>query len=323
MEFNQIVGNGNAVRTLQKASNGGPLNHAYLLHGTKGTGKRTLARIFAEGIFCRGEEHPCGSCSACLKVEKGIHPDLMVVQKPEGKVNILVEQVRFLREQVYVRPNESRHRVIIIEESESMNLSAANALLKVLEEPPSYVVFILTANNISALPETIVSRCLCLEMQEVSLHQAEKWLLSRYPDGEAGMLENALSYGNGNLGRSSAYMEEESCREGFQRALSVARSLTTEREYDILEALSPFDGDKEGFLQLLTDLDAVMAQVAAVGAGSVNLREALALAQKIRPMQAVHIHELVDEIRFKILYNGNSTLMQNLFCARLKTIMER
>lgn len=323
MEFNRIVGNKNAVRTLQKASNGGPLNHAYLLHGTKGTGKRTLARIFAQAILCRGEEHPCGNCSACLKVEKGVHPDLMVVQKPEGKANILVEQVRSLREQVYVRPNESEHRVIIIEESESMNLSAANALLKVLEEPPPYVVFILTANNISALPETIASRCLCLEMQEVSLHQAEKWLLSRYPDEEAATLENALSYGNGNLGRSIAYMEEESYREGFQRALSVARSLTTEREYDILQALSPFDGDKDGFLQLLTDLDAVMAQVAAVGAGSVNLREAAALAQKIRPMQAVHIHELVDEIRLKILYNGNCTLMQNLFCARLKTIMER
>ena len=323
MEFNRIIGNGNAIRTLQNAANGGPLNHAYLLHGTKGTGKRTLARIFAEAILCRGENRPCGSCAACLKVEKGIHPDLMVVQKPEGKANILVEQVRSLREQVYIRPNESEHRVVIIEESETMNLSAANALLKVLEEPPAYVVFILTANNISALPETIASRCLCLEMQEVSLYQAEKWLLAHYPDGEAAMLEGALSYGNGNLGRSIAYMEEESCREKFDRALLVARSLTTEREYDILEALSPFDGDKDGFLQLLTDLDAVMAQVAAAGTGSANLRQAAALAQKIRPMQAVHIHELMDEIRLKILYNGNGTLLQNLFCARLKTIMER
>ena len=123
--------------------------------------------------------------------------------------------------------------------------------------------------------------------------------------------------------QSIAYMEEESCREKFDRALLVARSLTTEREYDILEALSPFDGDKDGFLQLLTDLDAVMAQVAAAGTGSANLRQAAALAQKIRPMQAVQIHELMDEIRLKILYNGNGTLLQNLFCARLKTIMER
>lgn len=323
MKFSDILSNGNAIRTLQNAANGSSLNHAYLIHGTKGTGKRSLARIFAKAILCRGGERPCGNCAACLKVEKGIHPDLMVVQKPEGKANILVEQVRSLREQVYIRPNESEHRVVIIEESETMNLSAANALLKVLEEPPAYVVFVLTANNISALPETIASRCLCLEMQEVSLHQAEKWLLSHYPDADAAMLEGALSYGNGNLGRSIAYMEKESCREGLDRALSLARSLTTEREYDILEALSPLDGDKDGFLQLLTDFDAVIAQVAAVGTGSANLREAAALSQKIRPMQAVHIHELVDEIRGKILYNGNGTLMQNLFCARLKTIMER
>ncbi|PWL43641.1 MAG: DNA polymerase III subunit delta' [Clostridiales bacterium] len=323
MMFDQIIGNGNTVRTLQNAASGGPLNHAYLLHGTKGTGKRMLARIFAQAILCRGENRPCKTCSACLKVEKGVHPDLVMVQKPEGKANILVDQVRSLREQVYIRPNESEYRVVIIEESESMNLSAANALLKVLEEPPGYVVFILTANNISALPETIASRCLCLEMQEVSLYQAEKWLISHYPDGEAAILEDALSYGNGNLGRSIAYMEEETCRQGFDRALTVARSLTTEREYDILEALSPFDGDKDGFLQLLTDLDAMMAQVAIAGTGSTNLRQAAALSQKIRPMQAVHIHELTDEIRSKILYNGNGTLMQNLFCARLKTIMER
>ena len=323
MAFRQMIGNGNVVRMLQNAANGGSLNHAYLLHGTKGTGKKTLARIFAEAILCRGENRPCGSCPSCLKVEKGIHPDLMVVQKPEGKANILVEQVRSLREQVYLRPNESEHRVVIIEESESMNLAAANALLKVLEEPPQYVVFILTANNISALPETIASRCLCLEMQEVSLHQAEKWLLAHYPDGDADMLETALSYGNGNLGRSISYLEEESCRESFERALMLARSLTTEREYDILEALSPFDGDKDGFLNLLTDFDTIMAQVASMGTGNAASREAAALSRKIRPMQAVHIHELVDEIRLKILYNGNGTLMQNLFCARLKTIMER
>lgn len=323
MEFNRIIGNGNAVRTLQNAVNGGPLNHAYLLHGTKGTGKKTLARIFAQAILCQGENRPCGICSACFKVEKEIHPDLLAVRRPEGKANILVEQVRSLREQVYIRPNEAEHKVVIIEESESMNLPAANALLKVLEEPPSYMVFILTANNISGLPETIASRCLCLEMQEVSLREAEKWLLTHYPDGDAEMLEKALCYGNGNLGRSVAYMEEESCREGFERALLLAKSLTAEREYDILAALSPFDGDKDGFLQLLTDLDAVIAQVAVFETGGAQMREAAALAQKIRPMQAVHIHELVDEIRLKILYNGNCGLMQNLFCAKLKTIMER
>ena len=323
MRFCEIVANGNTVRTLQNAVSSGPLSHAYLLHGTKGTGKRTLARIFAGAILCRGEERPCGECPACLKTEKGIHPDLMIVQKPDGKAGILVEQVRSMREQIYLRPNESEYRVVIIEESETMNLSAANALLKVLEEPPPYVVFILTANNIFSLPETIVSRCLCLEMQETSLHQAEKWLLSQYPDADPLMLEGALCYGNGNLGRSISYMEEESCRERFDQALCLARSLTADREYDILAALSPFDGDKDGFLRLLTDLDAIVAQVAAAGTGSANLREAAALAQKIRPMQAVHIHELVDEIRLKIMYNGNGTLMQNLFCARLKTIMER
>ena len=71
-------------------------------------------------------------------------------------------------------------------------------------------------------------------MQEVSLYQAEKWLISHYPDGEAAILEDALSYGNGNVGRSIAYMEEETCWQGFDWALTVARSLTTEREYDIL-----------------------------------------------------------------------------------------
>ncbi|MEG2597473.1 MAG: AAA family ATPase [Oscillospiraceae bacterium] len=151
MNFEKMVSNQTTVHTLKKAAQSGKLSHAYLLHGTVGTGKKTLAHIFSEAILCRGlAEKPCGECLPCKKAEKEIHPDIMIVRKPEGKSGILVEQVRQLRQDVYTRPNESDYRIVIIEESETMNLSAANALLKVLEEPPPYLVFILTANNISA-----------------------------------------------------------------------------------------------------------------------------------------------------------------------------
>lgn len=323
MEFCEIVSNQNAVQTLKNASDSGVFHHAYLLHGPKGTGKKTLARIFAAAVLCRGEGRPCGSCPSCRKVEKGLHPDLTVVKRPEGKGNILVEQIRSLKEQIYIRPNESEYRVVIVEESEMMNPSAANALLKVLEEPPSYLIFLLMAGNFSVLPKTIVSRCLCLEMQEVSLPLAEKWMLSRYSDAQGELLEAALCYGGGNLGRSVRYMEEEACREGFDRAMALAKSLLTEREYDILEALSPFDGDKERFLELLTDFDLIVAQVAAAGTGGGRLREAAELALKIRPVQAARIHQWIDETRLKVQYNGSIALLENSFCAGLKTIMER
>ncbi len=311
MAFKNILGNFRTLQILNNSIACGSFSHAYLIHGERGTGKKTIACELAKAILCEDENSPCGRCVCCMKVDKGIHPDLETVRKDEGKQGISVDKIRFLREQAYILPNESKYRVVIIEDSEDMNLAAANALLKVLEEPPHHIVFILTCNNISRLPETIASRCICLETHEVSEDDAKNFLLSHFPDNPD--VTDALRYGNGNIGRAINFLQDEKCKERFLKATALAESLTKESEYSILEALSPFDGDKESFLLLLSDLDIIMSGIA-------FSRDKL--SRDISSVKAVKIHSLIDETRYKIMANGNLSLIQSVFSASLKTIME-
>ena len=98
MRFPDFQSNQTVVQTLKAASGGRRLSHAYLLYGSAGVGKRSLARIFAQALLCTGEDKPCGRCAHCLKFEHGAHPDFTVVQKPADKSFLVVDQIRALRE---------------------------------------------------------------------------------------------------------------------------------------------------------------------------------------------------------------------------------
>lgn len=326
MNFTSFVSNHAVVQTLRRAAApGGRLSHAYLLHGTAGTGKKTLAKIFAAGLLCQSDgERPCGECAACRKVQGEMHPDLLVVRRPEGKNLIAVDQIRALREAVYLRPNEAERRVVLIEGAEGMNSSAANALLKVLEEPPPYLVFILTADNRSLLPETIASRCICLELGEVPGFQAEKWLLKTFPEEDPALLEEALLCGGGNLGRCVGYLKKDGAAAGFQTAIKLYQSLAAGREYDVLETLSPLEGDRDAFLRLLTDVDRLAGEIAKSSfLPGVRLAALLASETRISPRKAVLIHELGDDVRGRLALNSNLSLTLGYYCAELRNIMER
>lgn len=324
ISFTSFLSNHAVVQTLQRAASpAGRLSHAYLLHGTKGLGKRTLARIFAAGLLCGADERPCGQCNSCHKVEKESHPDLMVLRRQADKSVITVEQIRTMREQAWLRPNESERRVILLEGADQMNPVAVGALLKILEEPPSYLVFILTADNMDAMPDTIASRCVCLELSEVPRLQAEKWLVRQFPDEDAILIDRALLCGGGNLGRCIAFLKGEREAASFELALTVMKSLTTGREFDIMTALSPLEGDREGFLQLLTDLDQLAGQIARAGFILPESSEIAHLAAGISPARAIRIHQLGDGLRRRLILNGNLSLLLGTCCAGLRQIMEQ
>lgn len=150
-------------RRLQAAT--GRLSHAYIISGPPGSAKGPLAERLAAAYLCSGAgEKPCGSCPNCRKVKGNIHPDLIRLSIPEGKRSILVEQVRALRTDAYVRPNEAARKVFLIEDAQAMNESAQNALLKVLEDGPDYLAFLLLTEDPQQLLPTIRSRCETLSL---------------------------------------------------------------------------------------------------------------------------------------------------------------
>jgi DNA polymerase-3 subunit delta' len=168
-----ISGQERAIRVFGRMMKRDLLAHAYLLVGPSGTGKEALAFSLAKLLLCKhpylGEDHPrpCGSCAGCIKFEHRTHPDLVIL-KPQGAM-IKLDQVRDLQKALSFSPLDSQRRVCLILEAQKINLPAANALLKTLEEPPGENHFILTATSIKTLLPTIVSRCQVIHCEGLSV----------------------------------------------------------------------------------------------------------------------------------------------------------
>ena len=141
------------------------LSHAWLLLGEDGEELEKLALFTARALLCASPgEKPCGVCPHCRKMLKGIHPDLITLEREADKREISVKQARALRQEVWITPNEAARKVFLIPEADAMNAEAQNALLKVLEEPPPYAAFLLLGRNPGAFLPTVRSRCLTLRL---------------------------------------------------------------------------------------------------------------------------------------------------------------
>ena len=137
---------------------------AVLLSGPDGSGKTDFAQTIAAALLCTGASpRPCGACASCHKVAHGAHPDLIVVDEGDGEIK--VETARNIRDEAAILPNDGDRKVFIIHNADRMNLSAQNALLKVLEEPPRYVFFILLSSQPGVLLQTIRSRCAIYQLE--------------------------------------------------------------------------------------------------------------------------------------------------------------
>ena len=136
-----------------------PLSHAYLITGGSADSRADLARRLTAAYLCEGAHPPCGGCPACRKLAANAHPDVTVAAPAPDKREIGVDQIRALRSDAYIRPNEGRRKVYIIDPAGAMNPAAQNALLKVLEEGPAYAAFLLLAEGPGPLLDTVRSRC--------------------------------------------------------------------------------------------------------------------------------------------------------------------
>jgi DNA polymerase-3 subunit delta' len=177
-----IIGHDRAVDLLKQSLATGRAAHAYLFTGPEHVGKMALAQRLAQALNCNGAEPPCGECSACKKIAAGTHPDVQVIgltQKDEGDERkvISVEQMKDLQHDANLPPFEGKNKVFIIETAELLHVDAANRFLKTLEEPQPDVTFVLLTVNERLLPETVVSRCLRLELQPVDRAVIAEWLV--------------------------------------------------------------------------------------------------------------------------------------------------
>lgn len=171
--FQQVYGQTAVVDTLKNIIESNNTTHAYLFSGPRGTGKTTLARIFAKALQCNEENKPCCHCQSCLDAEKGIHSDIIEM---DGASNNGVDEIRDLREKMKYAPTTSKYKIYIIDEVHMLTTGAFNALLKTLEEPPEHVIFMMATTELYKVPATILSRCMRFELQELSTQDLEAGL---------------------------------------------------------------------------------------------------------------------------------------------------
>lgn len=219
LKFDDILGHEQIKEHLKNAIKEHKVSHAYIFSGEAGLGKKSLANAFALTLLCeKGRITPCMECPSCKRVISGNHPDLIYV-KHEKKASIGVDEVRFqINNTVQIKPYSSLYKIYIIDEAEKLTVEAQNALLKTIEEPPSYAVILLLAANAEAFLPTILSRCVKLKLKPLQEMTVQAYLQDRMKIPEAYAMIYA-SFTCGNLGKAISIASSDEFKELYREML--------------------------------------------------------------------------------------------------------
>lgn len=302
MGFEALLGNEQVKENLVQSLEKGHISHFYLISGPVGSGKETLARLLAAAILCRGEQKPCLHCAACRKVLDGSHPDFITVDDPEKKT-VTVELIRQARADIYVRPNESEHKIYLFPRAQDMGLPGQNALLKVLEEPPAYGVFLLLTDNPDKLLPTVRSRCTELHMRPLPEDILRQRLREAFPQSGEEEREAAVARSGGYLGQA-----EELLKDGGEvppQTLKLIEALTEKNDLTLMQVLVPMEKWKRDALgEILASWLEIMEGALLSRSGvRVPSPQSRALA---RVRTGEELHEAALRLRKALNYTGSN-----------------
>jgi DNA polymerase-3 subunit delta' len=340
MPFAEVIAQERALSSLRAALRRGTLHHAYLFAGPEGVGKARVARLLAQAANCEGglpgphgyREDPCGACSPCHKIEKGIHPDVFSLAEERAMVkagrwesksgrtpsrDIVVDQIRDLVDhRLGLRRYEGRRRFVVIDPADAMNPQAQNALLKTLEEPPDDTTLVLVASGADSLLPTIRSRCLRVPFAPIPAEEIARRLEAEGHAPDRARLAAAVS--GGSLGKALALDDDEL---GERRAaVERVAALAPGDPMGWLEAARAL-GEKREEAEALCELLLVwLRDVAVAQAGGASLAlqdlagETRRIAGAVAPVEALRRRDEVRRTLAALGQNGQPVLaLERLF----------
>ena len=250
--FKDILGHEQIKEHFQNAVPTGRISHAYILSGEAGMGRKSLANAFALSLLCeKGLPDPCMECHACKQVLSGNHPDLIYVTH-EKPASIGVDDIRKqINDTIQVRPYSSYYKIYIVDEAEKMTAQAQNALLKTIEEPPSYAVILLLTTNPDAFLPTILSRCVQLKLKPLKDSVVKEYLIQSLGVEES-QAEIYAAFARGNLGRAIHLAQSEDFKRMYGVMLTLLKSV---KEADISQLLDYVRTFKEEGFEIHECLD--------------------------------------------------------------------
>ena len=253
--FQKVVGHQEIITHLQNAISMNKVSHAYLFGGESGSGKKMMASLFAMTLQC--EKHgvePCMECPSCKKAQSQNHPDIIYV-KHEKPNTISIDEIREqLINDVMIKPYSSPYKIYIIDEAQKLTLQAQNALLKTIEEPPAYAVFLLLTENAEMLLPTINSRCVMLKLRNIKDTLIRKYLMENLeiPDYKADM---CTAFAQGNVGRAIMLANSEHFNEIREEAVQLLKHIHDMELSEIVAAVKNISVYK---LEITDYLDIIM-----------------------------------------------------------------
>lgn len=235
--FHDILGHEQIIAHLQNAIEEDKVSHAYIFNGPEASGKMMLAEAFAMALQCEGEgKRPCLECRSCRQVADHNQPDIIYVshEKPN---TIGVDDIRTqINNDIDIKPYSSRYKVYIVDEAQKMNQQAQNALLKTIEEPPAYAIILLLTTNADSFLQTILSRCITLNLKAVKEDKIKEYLMKHYqiPDYQADI---CAAFSQGNVGKAIQLASSEEFGELKASVLQLMKRLEDIDLYEMTGAV--------------------------------------------------------------------------------------
>lgn len=325
MRLGEFIGNHNLKEQIKAMFVNRKVPHAIILEGQPGIGKKTFAKIIANFAVCsRFNGEPCYECDSCLKTANNMHPDIIFPEKTGVLQAVSVAEVRRIKLDAYVVPNEAPYKAYIFTDVDNMGVQAQNSLLKVLEEPPKNVIFIFTCTNIGHILPTVRSRAQVFKVSTVNDDEAVKFLLEHQSKYDEIAIKEAVQMSCGCIGKAIAILNEEKVKSSIALADKIVDAIADLNDFEIMINFGRALEDKKELKSIL-DLLYVKVKNAVIldAGGNIALKSEVTarLAKRIEAKRIVKILNLLDKSIQLCNQNVNKELIVTYVCGELHKLL--